>query len=99
MLGKRIPAPQAKDWGLLTEVADDAAALDTLVGSYADELNAKGPLALRALKRVLNSVYDTRDRKSTRLNSVTNAQLVCRLLLDKKKKNKDINTLLRNNTI
>src|SRR3546814_3614803 len=27
------------------------------------------------------------DRKSTRLNSVTNAQLVCRLLLEKKKKN------------
>src|SRR3546814_2449903 len=26
------------------------------------------------------------DRKSTRLNSSTNAQLVCRLLLDKKKK-------------
>src|SRR3546814_10888279 len=28
------------------------------------------------------------DRKSTRLNSVTNAQLVCRLLLEKKNKNK-----------
>src|SRR3546814_4401746 len=27
------------------------------------------------------------DRKSTRLNSVTNAQLVCRLLLEKKKAN------------
>src|SRR3546814_3621774 len=27
----------------------------------------------------------TRDRKSTRLNSVTNAHLVCRLLLEKKK--------------
>src|SRR3546814_3909693 len=29
---------------------------------------------------------DPRDRKSTRLNSVTNAHLVCRLLLEKKKK-------------
>src|SRR3546814_5202376 len=28
------------------------------------------------------------DRKSTRLNSVTNAHLVCRLLLEKKKKEK-----------
>src|SRR3546814_6828360 len=28
------------------------------------------------------------DRKSTRLNSVTNAHLVCRLLLEKKPKNK-----------
>src|SRR3546814_3166452 len=27
------------------------------------------------------------DRKSTRLNSITNAHLVCRLLLEKKKKN------------
>src|SRR3546814_1968951 len=33
-----------------------------------------------------------RDRKSTRLNSSTNAQLVCRLLLEKKK-----NTQLENN--
>src|SRR3546814_9509835 len=30
-------------------------------------------------------VVDDRDRKSTRLNSVTNAHLVCRLLLEKKK--------------
>src|SRR3546814_6136445 len=30
---------------------------------------------------------DGADRKSTRLNSVTNAHLVCRLLLEKKKKN------------
>src|SRR3546814_8352904 len=30
-----------------------------------------------------------KDRKSTRLTPVTNAQLVCRLLLEKKKKNKD----------
>src|SRR3546814_3768695 len=31
-----------------------------------------------------------RDRKSTRLNSVTNAHLVCRLLLEKKKKENKI---------
>jgi 2-oxoglutaroyl-CoA hydrolase len=59
MLGKRIPAPQAKEWGLITEVADDSEALTALVEDYAANLNAKGPLALRALKRVLNSVYDT----------------------------------------
>ena len=59
MLGKRIPAPQAKEWGLLTEVADDSAALTELIDQYATDLNAKGPLALRALKRVLNAVYDT----------------------------------------
>ena len=59
MLGKRIPALQAKEWGLITEVADDSEALTALVEDYAANLNAKGPLALRALKRVLNSVYDT----------------------------------------
>lgn len=59
MLGKRIPAPQAREWGLITEVAEDSEALTTLVEDYAAQLNAKGPLALRALKRVLNSVYDT----------------------------------------
>src|SRR3546814_6640507 len=33
-----------------------------------------------------NIIIEKLDRKSTRLNSVTNAQLVCRLLLEKKKK-------------
>ena len=59
MLGKRIPAPQAKEWGLISEIADDSNALTDLVEEYAAALNAKAPLALRALKRVLNSTYDT----------------------------------------
>ena len=59
MLGKRIPAPQAKEWGLITEIADDSEALTALVEQYAADLNAKAPLALRALKRVLNATYDT----------------------------------------
>lgn len=59
MLGKRIPATQAKEWGLITEVAEDSDALTALVDQYAADLNAKAPLALRALKRVLNATYDT----------------------------------------
>ena len=59
MLGKRISASDAKDWGLITEVVKDSEALDALIEEYADTLNSKAPLALRALKRVLNSVYDT----------------------------------------
>src|SRR3546814_3148280 len=35
------------------------------------------------------------DRKSTRLNSVTNAHLVCRLLLEKKKQTLQIKTLIQ----
>src|SRR3546814_1492170 len=36
------------------------------------------------------------DRKSTRLNSITNAQLVCRLLLEKKKKQNQMYRTTRN---
>src|SRR3546814_3370272 len=45
---------------------------------------------LRQLRAACCWLYEhvTEDRKSTRLNPVTNAQLVCRLLLEKK--NKDI---------
>src|SRR3546814_7573273 len=35
-----------------------------------------------------SSLFGGKDRKSTRLNPVTNAHLVCRLLLEKKKKNR-----------
>ncbi len=59
MLGRRIAAPQAKEWGLITDIADDSDALTALVDQYAADLNAKAPLALRALKRVLNATYDT----------------------------------------
>ena len=59
MLGKRLKADQAKDWGLLTDVAADADALNALVDDYAARLNALAPISLRALKRVLNSAYDT----------------------------------------
>ncbi len=59
MLGKRLPAPQAVDWGLLTALADDGEALDALVDDFAARLNALAPISLRALKRVLNSAYDT----------------------------------------
>ncbi len=59
MLGKRLPAETAKEWGLITEIADDGAALDALVADYAARLNALAPISLRSLKRVLNAAYDT----------------------------------------
>ena len=58
LLGKRIPAPQAEDWGLLTAVVDDAAALQALIEDYAAKLNALAPVALASLKKVLNSAYE-----------------------------------------
>ena len=59
MLGKRIPAEQAKDWGIITEVADDGDGLTELIHDYAAKLNALAPISLQSLKRVLNSAYDT----------------------------------------
>ncbi len=58
-LGERVSAETALEWGILTDVAEDAAALDAMVDSYAKRLNAQSPLALRTVKRVLNTVYDT----------------------------------------
>jgi len=59
MLGKRLDAAQALDWGLITAVADDTAGLDAMIGDYAARLNALAPVSLRTLKRVLNTAYDS----------------------------------------
>ena len=59
MLGKRLPAAQALDWGLITAVAEDGAALTTLIEKYAADLNAMAPISLRSLKRVMNAAPDT----------------------------------------
>lgn len=58
-LGERIPAEVAYDWGILTDVAEDTAALDAMVESYCKKLAAGSPLALKSVKRVLNTTYDT----------------------------------------
>ena len=53
MLGRRIAAPEALNWGFITAcVADDA--LDAAVGELVAELGGFSPLAQRTLKRVLN---------------------------------------------
>src|SRR3546814_6986034 len=44
------------------------------------------PVQRPRLEAVAEPAVDEEDRKSTRLNPVTNAQLVCRLLLEKNKK-------------
>jgi 2-oxoglutaroyl-CoA hydrolase len=59
MLGRRIPAPEAHAWGLLTRVADDAAALDRMIDEMTKQLTAQSALALKTIKRVLNTSYDT----------------------------------------
>src|SRR3546814_8392824 len=68
---------------------------DTAAGDAPGRLDREAHLdfaaALRARRlpriiAILDAPADQQDRKSTRLNSVTNAHLVCRLLLEKKKK-------------
>src|SRR3546814_2281039 len=50
------------------------------------EAALKLPRALSGLRALVTSGPTHEDRKSTRLTPVTNAHLVCRLLLEKKKK-------------
>jgi 2-oxoglutaroyl-CoA hydrolase len=59
MLGRRIPAPEAHAWGLLTRVADDTAGLDRMLDEIIATLTNMSPLALKTIKRVLNTSYDT----------------------------------------
>jgi 2-oxoglutaroyl-CoA hydrolase len=58
MLGRRIPAPEAHGWGLVTRVVDDAAALDRAIDEMVGTLTAMSALALKTIKRVLNTSYD-----------------------------------------
>jgi 2-oxoglutaroyl-CoA hydrolase len=59
MLGRRIPASEAHSWGLITRVADDTAALDRILDEITTTLANMSPLALKTIKRVLNTSYDT----------------------------------------
>ena len=59
MLGKRLPAEQALDWGIIVGVADDSDGLTALVDDYAAKLNALAPISLQALKRVMNAAPDS----------------------------------------
>ena len=58
-LGERVPADTALDWGILTDVAEDQAALDEMIDKYAARLNALSPLALSTIKQVMNTSFDS----------------------------------------
>src|SRR5437870_10345898 len=59
MLGRRIPAQEAYEWGLLTRVVEDGTALDQAIDDVVEKLNAQSALALTTIKRVLATTYDT----------------------------------------
>ena len=54
LMGRKIPADQALQWGLITEVVADGAALTQAIERYAAHLNSLAPISLATLKRVLN---------------------------------------------
>jgi 2-oxoglutaroyl-CoA hydrolase len=58
MLGRRIPAEEACAWGLITRVVEDGAALDKAIDEVVDKLTSQSALALKTIKRVLNTTYD-----------------------------------------
>jgi 2-oxoglutaroyl-CoA hydrolase len=59
MLGRRISAPEALEWGLLTRVVEDGKALEAAIDDVVGKLTAQSALALKTIKRVLNTTYDT----------------------------------------
>src|SRR5690349_22621039 len=58
-LGRRIPAPEASPWGLLTRLAGGSAALDKEIDETVAKLVAQSPLAVKTIKRVLATSYET----------------------------------------
>src|ERR1043166_1519528 len=59
MLGRRISAQEAYEWGLLTRIVADGTALDQAIDDVVEKLNAQSALALTTIKRVLATTYDT----------------------------------------
>ena len=59
MLGRRVPAEEAFTWGLVTRVAEDKAGLEKVLDEVIAQLTSMSPMALKTIKRVLNTSYDT----------------------------------------
>jgi 2-oxoglutaroyl-CoA hydrolase len=57
MRSRRIPAAQALDWGIATEVVPDAE-LESATDALVDELRGFAPLAQRTAKKLLNDTED-----------------------------------------
>ena len=57
MRSRRVPARQALDWGIVTEVARDDE-LETATDALVDELREFAPLAQRTAKRLINETED-----------------------------------------
>ena len=57
MLGERIKAQQAYDWGLIWQVADDETMMDEAM-VIAKRLASQPPLAMQHTKLLINSAFE-----------------------------------------
>ncbi|MGC3965242.1 MAG: enoyl-CoA hydratase/isomerase family protein [Rhodocyclaceae bacterium] len=57
LLGKPITAEQALEWGLVTALADDEAALQAQCTAWLDALCANGPIAMALVKQLMADVH------------------------------------------
>ena len=58
MRGRRVSAREGFEWGLVTEVVPDGK-LDEAIARWVNDLASRPAIPLTALKRILNSTYDT----------------------------------------
>lgn len=72
LLGGKVPAEQALDWGLVNELVEDVAALDARMSGLADQLNPMGTDALRMLKLILRSGEQSQLREQLGVEAVAN---------------------------
>lgn len=72
LLGSRIPAEQALQWGLVNELVDDAAALEARMQDLAAQIDGMGTDALRMLKLMLRNGEKSSLREQLGVEAVAN---------------------------
>ena len=71
LLGTPIPAIQARDWGLVTAVAEDETDLETQLEAWLDRLLANAPAAMALVKRIVGGLH--RDLTETHASAAAEA--------------------------
>jgi enoyl-CoA hydratase/carnithine racemase len=72
LLGNRLGAEQAFEWGLVNELVDDAAALDERMNAIATQIGGMGTDALRMLKLILRNGERSSLREQLGVEAVAN---------------------------
>ncbi|WP_221794121.1 enoyl-CoA hydratase/isomerase family protein [Aquisediminimonas sediminicola] len=72
LLGSKVTAEQALDWGLVNEVVDDVPALDARMDALAAQLDPMGTDALRMLKLILRNGEQSQLRDQLGVEAVAN---------------------------